>query len=88
MPTVHIEFYGVPRLKAGVDSLQVEAASVADVFAAMQTANPAFSDGCLTDGQLAKEYLLNINGKEFTRDASVQLEEGDVVLILSADVGG
>lgn len=88
MPAVRVEFYGVPRLRAGIDSVVVEADSVAELFSALQTMAPEFAEACLPDGQLAKEYLLNINGTSFTRDSATQLKDSDVVLILSADVGG
>ncbi|MBT5018821.1 MoaD/ThiS family protein [bacterium] len=88
MPVIQVEFYGVPKLKAGIASTQVEANTVAELLEQLKQVVPSFADACLKDDQLATDYLLNINGKSFTRDASTQLSAGDHVLILSADVGG
>lgn len=88
MPVIQVEFYGVPRLKAGISSIQVEADTVAELLDQLKKNVPSFADACIKDDQLASDYLLNINGKSFTRDVSTQLLAGDHVLILSADVGG
>ncbi len=88
MPQIQVEFFGVPRLKAGVASTQVTANTVADLFAELRGQLPEFAVACLKEDCLAQEYLLSINGIQFTRDETVTLNEGDHVLILSADVGG
>lgn len=88
MPQVTVEFFGVPRLKAGIDRIELQAETVADLLQRLIDEVPTFAASCLAEGQLSKEYLLNLNGNIFTRDASQILKEGDEVLILSADVGG
>ena len=88
MPEIQVEFFGVPRLKAGLALTQVTANTVAELFATLREQLPEFADACLHGDQLKKEYLLSINGTQFTRDESFNLNEGDHVLILSADVGG
>ena len=88
MPEIQVEFFGVPRFKAGVASAQVTANTVKELFAALREQLPEFADACLNEDQLAAEYLLSINGTQFTRDSTLLLNEGDHVLILSADVGG
>ena len=88
MPDIQVEFFGVPRLKAGVASTQVSADNVADLFTALREQLPEFADACLNGESLAAEFLLSINGTQFTRDESFNLNKGDHVLILSADVGG
>ena len=88
MPLIQVEFFGVPRLKAGVANTHVTANTIVELFAALRAQLPEFADACLIGDQLAAEYLLSINGTQFTRDATLQLKEGDHVLILSADVGG
>lgn len=86
--TVTIEFYGIPRLRAGVASLEVEAQTVREAVSKAAEILPDWASHCLKEGQLKKEYLMNINGLEFCRDEEKQLEEGDSLLIFSADVGG
>lgn len=88
MPKIQVEFFGVPRLKAGMAQIHVEAETIADVLRGLAIELPEFACSCLQEGALASEYLLCINGTQFTRDATLRLHPGDTVLILSADVGG
>jgi molybdopterin converting factor small subunit len=88
VPVIQVEFFGVPRLKAGVVSTQVTADNIAELFTVLREQLPEFADACLNGDRLAAEYLLSINGIQFTRDETITLHEGDQVLILSADVGG
>ena len=88
MPSVHVEFLGIPRLRAGVDAVDVDAAYLTDLLELLGRRYAAFSSSCLKDGQLRSDFLCSINGKRFVRDGRTKLSEGDCVLILSADVGG
>lgn len=85
---VRVEFYGMARQRAGVTSLDVQAANLQEVFAALNRQLPHFADVCLHNGRLRPDYLANINGRQFTSDLNTSLEDGDAVLILSADAGG
>ncbi len=85
---VTVEFYGVPRLRAGRAELAVEAARACDVLAAVRSACPRLHDLIAADGRLAPHYLLSIDGGEFFRDLSRALPEGTHLLLLSADAGG
>jgi molybdopterin converting factor small subunit len=85
---VRVEFLGVPRLRAGVASLDVSASDLGSAFAAVCQALPEVASSCFSDGELRPEYLVSLNGNLFTRDRSTPLNEGDCVLLLSADVGG
>lgn len=86
--TVHIEFYGIPRQRAGVGTVDVEARTLGDALHALTEQLPNFARACLANGRLQPGYLANINGDRFTSDPATPLKEGDAVLILSADVGG
>ncbi len=88
MPTVKVEFFGVPKLKANVPMTHVEAENVSDMLNELSRKLPEFGQACIKEGQLSTECLLSLNGVQFTRDVSIPLQEGDEVLILSADVGG
>jgi molybdopterin converting factor small subunit len=85
---VRVEFFGVPRLRAGVPSLDVTASDLGLAFAAVCEALPEVAASCFTDGELRPEYLASLNGNTFTRDPATPLNEGDSVMLLSADVGG
>jgi len=41
-----------------------------------------------SDGRLATQYLLSLDGHAFLTDPAYQLRPGDHVLLLSADAGG
>jgi len=84
---VTIEFYGVPRWRAGRAELAVPAGTVTTVLAAIERDCPGLRGLMRNDGRLAPHYLLSINGERFLTDME-QLNAGDRVLLLSADAGG
>ena len=86
--SVTVEFYGVPRQRAGRAELTVTAGTVAEVLAAVEAACPGLAGLRRPDGRLAPHYLLSIDGREFVADVRQQLRPGDRVLLLSADAGG
>ena len=90
MPRVRIEFFGMPRQRAGLAALDVEVESLTleDVLAAAGNQLPEFARTCLDGSRLKPGLLANINGRRFTSDARTILSEHDSVLILAADVGG
>jgi hypothetical protein len=83
-----VEFYGIPRQRAGRAELAVEADVVLDLLRAIQQACPSLADLVRPDGRLAAHYLLSINGQGFVTDLRQRLEPGTRVLVLSADAGG
>ena len=88
MPMVTVEFFGIPRVRAGVAAVAIDAADTDGLLRWLATEYPEFGKTCLARGRLRPEYLLNINGRQFTREHDIPLHDGDTVLILSADVGG
>ncbi|HEV3116311.1 MAG TPA: MoaD/ThiS family protein [Gemmataceae bacterium] len=86
--TVTVEFYGMPRQRAGRAELVVHAGAVADVLVAVKSACDGLSDLTREDGILARHYLLSINGDGFVTDVKQVLEPGTRLLLLSADAGG
>jgi len=86
--TVRLEFFGIPRQRAGVASIDVEAATLTAALRQAAIALPDFANTCLDGDRLRSNYLANINGREFTVRPETPLQPGDTVLILSADAGG
>jgi hypothetical protein len=85
---VTIELYGVPRLRAGIARLSVEAASVGEALAALGRECPVLC-GTVLEGQgVNPAYRLSINGERFVTDPAAPLDDGDALILLSADVGG
>jgi sulfur-carrier protein len=85
---ITIELYGVPRLRAGRDSLTVEATSLGEALSRLGAICPALDPSVLHDGALRPHYLIAKNGTQFTADPTMPLAAGDVLILLSADAGG
>jgi len=83
-----VEFFGVPRMRAGRADLRVPAGRVVDVLRAIERECPGLASLTHADGRLAPHYLLSINGERFLADVNHRLQPGDQLLLLSADAGG
>ena len=86
--TVTVEFFGIPRQRAGRAELIVEADTVAQVLVAVQRACPGLTGLVRTDGRLAPHYLLSVDGQRFVSEPDEPLRSGERLLLLSADAGG
>jgi len=87
MPEVTIEFYGIPRQRAGRTEVTVAATTVAEALAAVEAACPGLR-GMLMDGRLTQHYRLALDGGRFVIDLNRDLPDGARLLLLSADAGG
>jgi hypothetical protein len=85
---VTVEFYGIPRQRAGRGELTVTAGPMADVLAAIQIACPMLVGLVDNQGHVAGHYLLSLNGEYFVSDLGHTVKPGDRLLVLSADAGG
>jgi molybdopterin converting factor small subunit len=85
---VTVEFYGVPRQRAGQAELTVEARSVGELLRAVEDRCPDLKGLLQSDGRLSPHYLLSIDGERFVASASEPIEAGTRVVLLSADPGG
>lgn len=83
-----VEFFGIPRQRAGVAQVELEANTVAELLEAILQAFPDLEDIRSGDGHLAPQYLLSVEGRRFVADPATPLMPGENVLLLSADVGG
>jgi molybdopterin converting factor small subunit len=88
LPRVVVEFYGVPRHRAGRAELVLHAASLGQALEEVVRACPALADLRKPDGRPAPSYLVSLNGERFLSGPDEPVREGDRVLILSADAGG
>ena len=84
---VTVEFFGVPRARAGRADLAIEAATVAEALAAVERACPGLK-GLVRAGRLAPHYLLSVGGERFVTRLDEPLGPGTRLLLLSADAGG
>ncbi len=84
---VTVEFYGVPRARAGRAELTVDAGTALEALAAVERVCPALQ-GLVRNGRLAPYYLLSINGERFVAQLEEPLHASTRLLLLSADAGG
>jgi len=85
---VTVEFYGVPRLRAGRAELAVPAGPLAAVLAAVERTCPGLAGLVGAGGRVAPHYLLSLDGRRFVNDPEEVLAAGERLLLLSADAGG
>ena len=85
---VTVEFFGIPRHRAGRADVAVPADTVSQLLQSVAQACPQLQDLRQADGRLSPHYLLSINGEPFLTDLQQKLRPGDRLLLLSADAGG
>jgi hypothetical protein len=85
---VIVEFYGIPRLRAGRAELAVSPGSASVVLAEVVARCPGLSDLLTAEGRLSPHYLLSLDGGAFVTTLAEELPAGTRLLILSADPGG
>jgi hypothetical protein len=88
LEAVIVEFFGVPRLRAGRSDLAVAPGRLDEVLAAIERSCPRLTGLVRDDGRLAPHYLLSLDGQRFVTDLREELPPGARLLLLSADAGG
>ncbi len=84
---MQVEFFGIPRERAGVAQLDVSADTLGDLLSCLATRLPSLAE-FIVDNRLHPSFTANINGDVFVSDPATPLGKDDCVLILSADAGG
>ena len=84
---MYVEFLGIPRERAGVSELEIDADTLGQLVGLLAVRFPAFGE-LMAAGRLHPSVAANLNGDEFVRDPETPLGKDDRVLILSADAGG
>jgi molybdopterin converting factor small subunit len=89
---VRVEFYGIPRSRAGVTHTTLEfpatTISLSRVVTELASRYPDFAAACVESNSLARTCVANINGERFVGVAGTTVNDGETVLIMSADAGG
>ena len=84
-----VEFYGIPRQRAGVAHTTAAGTTLGEVLADLAARFPEFDADCLeSSSTLRPQVVANLGGNRFIRDPHTPLSEDDILLILSADSGG
>jgi molybdopterin converting factor small subunit len=84
---MYVEFLGIPRQRAGLSELEVEASTLGQLLGTLATRCPALRELITADG-LHPSIVANLNGDQFVSDVRTPLAANDRLLILSADAGG
>ena len=84
---MHVEFFGVPRERAGISELEVHADTLGQLLGTLAERMPSLSE-IIEDDRLHPAFVANLNGDRFVTDPNTPLGAGDFLLILSADAGG
>jgi molybdopterin converting factor small subunit len=84
---MYVEFLGVPRQRAGISELEVEAGTLGQMLDVLVTRCPGFA-ALVAHDRLHPSIAANLNGDRFVSDPTTALAADDHVLILSADAGG
>jgi molybdopterin converting factor small subunit len=88
---MHVEFFGVPRERAGLAELDVNAGTLSQLLGTLADQLPSFGkfvSADLSGARLHPAFIASLNGDRFISDPGTPLAEHDHVLILSADAGG
>jgi molybdopterin converting factor small subunit len=84
---MYVEFLGIPRERAGMAELEIEADTLGQLLESLVMRCPALAE-LITVDRLHPSLAANLNGDEFVSDPATPLADDDRVLILSADAGG
>ena len=84
---MYVEFLGIPRERAGIAEVEIEAETLGQLLGALATRYPALADFISADS-LHPSLAANLNGDAFVSDPATLLDKDDHLLILSADAGG
>ena len=84
---MHVEFFGVPRERAGVSALEVHADTLGQLLGVLARRMPSLSE-IIEDDRLHPAFVANLNGDRFVTHPNPPRRGDDSVLILSADAGG
>jgi molybdopterin converting factor small subunit len=84
---MHVEFLGIPRARAGVSELEIEAETLGQLLGALADRFPDLNE-LIVVNRLHPSIAANLNGDAFISDPGTRLTKNDHLLILSADAGG
>jgi molybdopterin converting factor small subunit len=84
---MHVEFLGVPRERAGIAEIYVEADTLGRLLGTLAARMPRLAE-LITVDRLHPSLAASLNGDRFISDPDTPLRDQDRVLILSADAGG
>jgi len=84
---MHVEFLGIPRERAGVAEIELDARTLGQALSRLAARFPALRE-LITADRLHASVAANLNGDQFVSDPNTSLAADDRLLLLSADAGG
>ena len=84
---MQVEFFGIPRQRAGVSELQIQADTLGQLLTILAARMPVLSE-LISGSHLNSAFVASLNGDRFISDPETPLRDSDHLLILSADAGG
>jgi molybdopterin converting factor small subunit len=84
---MHVEFLGIPRERAGVSEVEIEAETLGQLLGVLATRFPQLRE-LVTDSGLHSSVAANLNGDAFVSDPGTALNAHDRLILLSSDAGG
>ncbi len=85
---VQVEFFGIPRVRAGVDKATARGDILGEVLADLACQFPDLAKACIDGQHLRPGYTANLGGERFVTDPETALCDGDTLLLLNLDAGG
>ena len=85
--TMRVELLGIPRERAGVAELELQANTLGQLLRALAHRCPELGEFIDRD-RLQPSIVANLNGERFVSDPHTPLRDSDSILILSSDAGG
>jgi molybdopterin converting factor small subunit len=84
---MHVEFLGIPRERAGVSEVEIEAETLGQLLGTLAIRFPELR-GLITERGLHSSVAANLNGDAFVSDPNTSFTADDCLLLLSSDAGG
>jgi molybdopterin converting factor small subunit len=84
---MHVEFLGIPRQRARVSEVEIEARTLGQAFRVLSDQFPELRE-LISERGLHASVAANLNGDLFVTDPNTPLTAGDRVILLSSDAGG
>ena len=84
---MQVEFFGVPRQRAGIPKLEVHAETLGQLLRKLAARMPPLAEFIMVE-RLHSSFVANLNGDQFVSDPRTLLLDDDCIIILSADAGG
>jgi molybdopterin converting factor small subunit len=84
---MQVEFLGIPRERAGIEEIELDAPTLGDALEELARRYPRFGE-LVAGRRLHSSMAASLNADVFISDPATPLHTNDRLLILSADAGG